>query len=117
MNGIQSKVELALFFDGMFLILSTLFRADGGTPWPPLDTLDGGEAEEGLWNGPSCANLYAAQYCCAHPIINLDTQQPEGCTEEGTALVPCFAIPGVFCDGKVGRSVVHGPISFSFPIP
>ena len=47
---------------------------------------------------PSCANLYPAQECCAEPKINVITQQPEGCSEKGTAIVPCFAIPGVLCD-------------------
>jgi hypothetical protein len=47
----------------------------------------------------ACSKLFAAQYCCAPPAINLDTQQPDNCQPNHTATVLCFPRAGVVCDG------------------
>lgn len=52
-------------------------------------------------DGISCSDLYEAQYCCAEPVIDVDTQQPTNCQPNNTFEVPCFAIDGVFCDNTL----------------
>eukprot|EP00039_Didymoeca_costata_P010479 m.141202 g.141202 ORF g.141202 m.141202 type:complete len:219 (+) comp14841_c1_seq8:168-824(+) len=51
-----------------------------------------------------CNEMYIAHICCASPKIDTKTQQPENCEPHGSVLVPCFALNGVNCDGKVHRS-------------
>lgn len=52
-------------------------------------------------NGIGCHQLYAAQYCCASPAIDTNTQQAVGCRRDNTVDMLCFALDGVVCDGTL----------------
>lgn len=61
-----------------------------------------------IWMGPQgttevevdCHILRMGQFMCPDPDVNhmdLRTQQPAGCTKEGTAKVWCIAADGITC--------------------
>lgn len=56
----------------------------------------------------NCEMLQTGQYYCAEPLIDNDTQQAAGCSEDHPFVqVPCYPVKGIFCSGKehTGSSV------------
>lgn len=55
-----------------------------------------------------CASLYPSMLCCVMPAIDQSTQQAVGCSPQHKVIAPCFARPGVVCEGKVrARRISH----------
>ncbi|XP_067127992.1 TM2 domain-containing protein biscotti [Centruroides vittatus] len=50
----------------------------------------------------NCSEILMGQYVCALPVIDPETQQPQGCTKENIAKVNCTTSAGIICKPGTG---------------